>query len=351
MKSSALSGWVFGLGILAACGGSGEGGPRGMESGGSAGSGSVPSTIAGATSMGGAVTMAGAPSAGTGSMAGGGGAPAKVCGPAWAGGTMYHKGDIVQYNGQYYIAEDDNPGYDPVVSTFFWEPYNCTDGGGAAGMSGVAGSSTKPPIGESAFDDLVSEQLFNELFPGRGPFYTYQGLVDATKYYPEFSGTGTMDDRKREAAAFLANVARETGELRYIEQIQQDVLCSERANCPCAPDKKYFGRGPLQISWNYNYCAAGKALGLELGTNPDLVAQDATVAWETGLWFWMTQSGAGTMTPHAGITGGSFGETIRSINGGVECDGKSPEGVQSRQNFYLRFCEILGVDPGQNQTC
>jgi predicted chitinase len=304
--------------------------------------------------LGGVMTSAGAPSAGTGTtMAGTGGAPPKVCGPAWAGGTMYSKGDIVQYQGKYYIAEEDNPGYDPLISTYFWEPYNCSDGGGSAGATGMGGSGNKPPTGESAFDDIVSEQLFNELFPGRDSFYTYQGLVDASKYYPEFAGSGTMDDRKREAAAFLANVSRETGELRYIEQIAKDVYCSDRAACPCEPGKQYFGRGPIQISWNYNYCAAGKALGLEdqLRANPDLVAQDSTIAWETGLWFWMTQSGAGTMTPHNGIMGGSFGQTIRSINGGVECDGKSPEGVTSRQNFYLRFCEILGVDPGQDQTC
>jgi hypothetical protein len=355
MKSSALSGWVLGLGMLVGCGGS-EDGPRGAESGGSGGGGSVPATTAGTMSMGlgGTVTTAGATStAGTAmTTAGAGGAPGKVCGPAWAPGMDYKKGEIVSFNGGYYIAEEDNPGYNPVVSSFFWEPYDCSEGGGTAGSTGMGGSGNKPPIGESAFDDIVSEDMFNGFFPGRGPFYTYQGLVDATKYYPAFSGTGDMDTRKREAAAFLANVARETGELRYVEQIAKDVNCMERTSCPCEPGKQYFGRGPLQITWNYNYCAAGTALGLDLRGNPDLVAQDSTVAWETGLWFWMTQAGAGTMTPHSGITGGQgFGSTIRSINGSVECDGKSPEGVSSRMSFYQKFCQALGVDPGENQGC
>jgi hypothetical protein len=340
--------------MLAACGGGEGDGPRGTESGGSGGSGSVPTAAGTMSGPGGAVTAAGSPSTG-GAMAGTGGVPPKVCGPDWVGGTMYKAGDIVQYKGQYYIAEDDNPGYDPIVSTYFWDPYTCSDGGGSAGSpstAGAGGGDNKPPLGESSFDDIVSEQLFNELFPNRNGFYTYQGLVDASKYYPAFAGTGDMDVRKREAAAFLGNVARETGELVYIEQIQKDVLCQERANCPCAPGKQYYGRGPLQISWTYNYCSAGKALGLDLGNDPDLVAKDATVAWEAGLWFWMTQSGAGTRTPHAGITEvHSFGETIRSINGSVECDGKDPEAVSSRGSFYNRFCQALGVAPGENQGC
>ena len=42
---------------------------------------------------------------------------------------------------------------------------------------------------------------------------------------------------------------------------------------PCVPGKKYYGRGPLQISWNYNYGPAGKAIGFDGLGNPDKVAQ------------------------------------------------------------------------------
>src|SRR5690348_14974101 len=43
--------------------------------------------------------------------------------PQWKAGQHYHKGDIVTYNGQAYIATHDNPGYIPTVSTYFWSPY------------------------------------------------------------------------------------------------------------------------------------------------------------------------------------------------------------------------------------
>ena len=35
-------------------------------------------------------------------------------------------GSIVRYtDGKYYIAEHDNPGYDPIISTWYWDPYTC----------------------------------------------------------------------------------------------------------------------------------------------------------------------------------------------------------------------------------
>ena len=123
-------------------------------------------------------------------------------------------------------------------------------------------------------------------------------------------------------------------------------------SCPCAPGKRYFGRGPIQLSWNYNYCAAGQALGLNLRADPDLIARDATVAWKTGLWFWMTQTGAGFQTAHNAMsTGAGFGETIRTINGSLECNGGNPGQVQSRVNLYNSFTQKLGVSMGNNTGC
>ena len=46
-----------------------------------------------------------------------------------------------------------------------------------------------------------------------------------------------------------------------------------------------------------------------------------------------------------------FGETIRSINGSIECNGGNPAQVQSRVDTYLRFTSALGVDPGGNLYC
>lgn len=65
----------------------------------------------------------------------------------------------------------------------------------------------------TGFAAVVSEYQFNQMFPGRNSFYTYAGLVAASKTYPAFAGTGDLAAKKREAAAALANFSHETGGL------------------------------------------------------------------------------------------------------------------------------------------
>ncbi|MEU3615142.1 glycoside hydrolase family 19 protein [Streptomyces sp. NPDC006872] len=269
------------------------------------------------------------------------GASAAACSsyPSWVAGKSYVTGNIVRYtDGKAYIAEHDNPGYDPVISTWFWEPYAC-DGSGT-------------PVGNF----VVSEAQFNQMFPSRNSFYTYSGLTAALSAYPGFANTGSDTVKKQEAAAFLANVNHETGGLVHIVEqntANYPAYCdwSQWYGCP-AGQAAYYGRGPIQLSWNFNYKAAGDALGIDLLNNPWLVQNDSAVAWKTGLWYWNTQNGPGTMTPHnAMVNQAGFGQTIRSINGSLECDGKNPAQVQSRVDAYNRFTQILGTTPGGNLYC
>ena len=200
---------------------------------------------------------------------------------------------------------------------------------------------------------VVSEAQFDQMFPNRNSFYTYDGLVAAMSSYPAFATTGSTTVQEQEAAAFLANVDHETGGLVYINEIDQsgDYCASESYGCP-AGTYAYYGRGPLQISWNFNYEAAGNALGVDLLDNPSLVATNATISWETALWYWMTQTGPGTMTAHnAMVNGAGFGQTIWAINGSVECNGGDTAEMQDRVNDYESFTSILGVSPGSNLTC
>ncbi|MEF9915582.1 chitinase [Streptomyces sp. P5-A9] len=202
----------------------------------------------------------------------------------------------------------------------------------------------------------VSESQFDQIFANRNPFYTYRGLVSAVSAYPAFANTGSDTLKKQEAAAFLANVSHETGGLAHV--VEQNTAnyshyCdgTKPYGCPAGQDA-YYGRGPIQLSWNVNYKAAGEALGLDLLNKPQLVEEDATVAWKAGLWYWNTQNGPGTMPGHAAMVGGAgFGETIRSINGALECNGGNPSQVESRVATYRQFTKILGVSTGDNLTC
>src|SRR5690349_9827106 len=218
----------------------------------------------------------------------------------------------------------------------------------------VAGLAAMTPASAAAFP--VTEAQFNQMFPNRIPFYSYAGILDAAQKYSAFTGSGDADTQKREAAAFLANINHESGGLVYVEELNQanwPLYCdaSQSYGCPAGQDA-YHGRGPIQLSWNFNYKAAGDALGIDLLNNPDRVKNEASVAYQTAVWYWMTQRGPGTMTPHdAMVTSRGFGETIRSINGSLECNGGNPAQVQSRVDAYNRFTGILGVTPGANLYC
>ncbi len=219
-----------------------------------------------------------------------------------------------------------------------------------------AASATAAADDPSAQAFPVSEAQFNEMFPNRNPFYTYQGLTAALSSYPDFANAGGETIARREAAAFLANVSHETGGLVHVVEQNTDNYphyCdwSQPYGCPAGQDA-YYGRGPIQLSWNFNYKAAGDALGIDLLGNPWLVQNDSAVAWRTALWYWNTQSGPGTMTAHDAIVNQvGFGETIRAINGSIECNGGNPGQVQSRVDIFHRLTGILGVDPGGNLYC
>ena len=275
-------------------------------------------------------------------------APAPTCSAStWSAGVNYPVGTTVRYapNGNYYkevnAGSNGSDGTDPTISTWYWQPTSC------------GGSAPTPTPSGSGF--VVSEAQFNQMFPSRNSFYSYAGLTTAMGAYPAFAKTGSSTIQLQEAAAFLANVDQETGALVYIREINTanwPLYCSS-GNCG---GKQYYGRGPMQLSWDFNYSAAGAALGIDLLNNPDLVATDSAIAWKTALWYWMTQRGQTSQTPHdAMVNSAGFGETTRAINGGIECNqGAGSLGYQEMNNratFYANFAGMLGVSPGSHLTC
>ncbi|XP_074281421.1 acidic endochitinase SP2-like [Silene latifolia] len=200
-------------------------------------------------------------------------------------------------------------------------------------------------VTQSFFDGIIGQAAAT--CAGKN-FYTRDAFLNALGDYPEFGTSGANDDNLREIAAFFANVAHETGEFCFIEE--NNGAATNSADCdpsntqyPCVPGKKYYGRGPIQLTGNGNYGAAGQSIGFDGLNNPEIVANDVDTSFKTALWFWMTNV-------HSVVNQG-FGATIRAINGAVECNGGNPGEVSDRVRLYQQYCGIFGVDPGQNLSC
>ncbi|KAF0916989.1 hypothetical protein E2562_015154 [Oryza meyeriana var. granulata] len=238
----------------------------------------------------------------------------------------------------------------------------------------------------SPVSSIVSEQLYSSLFlhkddaacPAKG-FYTYASFIRATARFPRFGATGCVDTRKREVAAFLAQISHETTGgwatapdgpyawgLCYKEEISPKSSYCDATDkqWPCYPGKSYHGRGPIQLSWNFNYGPAGQALDFDGLRNPEVVANCSDIAFQTALWFWMTpretkpschQVMVGEYRPSPADAAGNrmagFGLVTNIVNGGLECNRTGDERVNNRIGFYRRYCQVLGVDGGPNLDC
>ncbi len=258
---------------------------------------------------------------------------------------------------------------------------------------GLAADVILGSYGTRSVKDFISASDWNQLFPNRAgvsslcsdadyDFYSYEAFLEALKDFPAFAAEGPETVRKRELAAFLGQVGHETsggsgsfaaGSSRYLwglcftEEIDKsNAYVVSSSLWPATAGKKYYGRGPLQLTWNYNYGLAGDDLGVSLLAHPEWVVEAGANAFRASLWFWMKEQTPKpsahsaiieTWAPSAADKANNrwpgFGVITNIINGGGECgDGSETRtGPQSRMGYYARFAKYLGVSQGRNVDC
>lgn len=198
-----------------------------------------------------------------------------------------------------------------------------------------------------------------------------------------FLKEGFKKDRKRELAAFLANLAHETGggwatapggELKWglfwneniagRTGVNKDAFVDPGSSelYPGVKDKRYYGRGPIMLSWNFNYGLFSSIIYGDkniLLKNPEIVAADGKVGFMTAILFWMTPQSPkpsahdviiNKWKPSAqdlakGLSQPGFGITIMVLNG-LEANLGETEGssVKRRAGHYRDITSRMGVD-------
>jgi putative chitinase len=132
------------------------------------------------------------------------------------------------------------------------------------------------------------------------------------------------------AAAFLGQLAWESGELRYMEEIADGSVYEHRpdlGNVNAGDGPRFKGRGPIQLTGRANYRAAGLALGVDLESVPQLAAQ-SEYGFRVAAWFWASHglNAKADISDLEGIT--------RAINGGLSH-------YRERLAYYEQAVEVL----------
>ncbi len=173
-------------------------------------------------------------------------------------------------------------------------------------------------------------------------------------------------DRPARQAAFLAQLAHESGQLRRVqenlnyawdglrkvfprhfrsdaeaqaydrqpERIANRVYANRMLNGDEASGDgwRFRGRGPIQVTGRENYRKAGQALGIGLESDPDRMLDPATGCLAAA-WFWHSR-GLNTLADADSENG--FREITRRINGGFL-------GLEERIHYWERARQVLGL--------
>ncbi|MBX7096964.1 MAG: LysM peptidoglycan-binding domain-containing protein [Myxococcaceae bacterium] len=155
----------------------------------------------------------------------------------------------------------------------------------------------------------------------------------AQKYLPYLNQAMAeqgINTPKRQAA-FLAQLAHESGELKYMEEIASGSAYEGRrdlGNTQPGDGVRFKGRGPIQLTGRANYAAASRALGIDLVNHPERAA-DPDVGFRIATWFWKTH-GLNQLADQ-----GNFSEITHRINGGYN-------GASSRNRYWETAKSVLG---------
>jgi len=135
-------------------------------------------------------------------------------------------------------------------------------------------------------------------------------------------------------AAFLAQLAHESGQLIYWEELASGDAYEGRrdlGNTQPGDGRRYKGRGPIQLTGRSNYRAAGNALGLPLEQNPTSVST-TDIGFKTSIWFWNSRNLNSFADSN---TQASFDNITRRVNGGYN-------GKASRDAYWRKGKQVLG---------
>ena len=131
-------------------------------------------------------------------------------------------------------------------------------------------------------------------------------------------------------AAFLAQIAHESGSLRYVKELATGSAYENRkdlGNVKAGDGPRYKGRGLIQITGRTNYQRVASVLGFDCVNHPELL-ESRTNACRSAAWWWK-EHGLNELAD-----AGEFRKITRRINGGYN-------GEAERLRYYQIALGVL----------
>lgn len=165
---------------------------------------------------------------------------------------------------------------------------------------------------------MIDADLLRRMMPRSGE------RADVFAPHLEAARARFVGDDPAHVAMWLAQLAHESGELRYVREIASGEAYEGRrdlGNTEPGDGPRFRGRGLIQLTGRDNYRRAGAALSLPLLERPELLEQPEHASAVSG-WFWQWADCSALMVaadPALAVT--------RRINGGIN-------GLDARRAYY-----------------
>src|SRR5687767_913061 len=165
-------------------------------------------------------------------------------------------------------------------------------------------------------------------------------------YYAPFLNAAMLEQdiaSKRRRCAFLAQLAHESQQLRYMEEIASGSAYEGRedlGNIRPGDGKRFKGRGPIQLTGRANYRTFGRLLDLDLENKPELASKPEN-GFRIAALFWK-RKGLNELADQLTMKGdkaerATFAEITLRINGGHN-------GLTDRLNYFRVAKQVLHND-------
>ena len=196
-------------------------------------------------------------------------------------------------------------------------------------------SELKPPKSEDSVSSSSSSSGSNPVSTPLTPIVTSKKSTPGGQYgesslLAAMSRAGIVDPTER--AMFLAQMAHESGNFRYDEEIASGQAYEGRSdlgNTQPGDGVRYKGRGYIQLTGRANYRDYGNRLGVDLENNPDL-AKDPNIAADIAIAYWQQR------VDRNAARAGDVRTVTRNINGGLN-------GLADRQNKFNKYMKEKGT--------